>query len=60
MAARKVPISEKTLIILIDEVKKRRCLWDMDDKHYNDRYRLALAWEQISAILKLPGDLLRN
>ncbi|CAH0723103.1 unnamed protein product, partial [Brenthis ino] len=59
MAARKVPVSEKTLIILINEVKKRRCLWDLDDKYYNDRYKLASAWEEISAILKIPEDVLR-
>lgn len=55
MAARKVPITEKALKNLINEVKLRRCLWDLDDECYNDRNNIAMAWDEISTLLNLPG-----
>lgn len=58
MSVRKVPISEKSVMILINEVKKRRCVWDVEDATYNDRYKIALAWEQIADLLNLPGHYL--
>ncbi|XP_032524091.2 uncharacterized protein LOC116775320 [Danaus plexippus] len=59
MSTRKISLSDRNLLALIFEVKKRPCLWNHEDEGYNERSRLTTAWAEIAAKIKLPEDLLR-
>lgn len=50
-------MNRKTMLEIVNEVKKRPCLWDTDDEYYHNRGRVSVAWEEITAALNLPGRL---
>ncbi|CAG9584943.1 unnamed protein product [Danaus chrysippus] len=60
MSTRKICLSERNLLALIFEVKRRPCLWNHEELGYNERWRLTTAWTEIATKLKLPEDVLRN
>ncbi|CAH2244451.1 uncharacterized protein LOC120629371 [Pararge aegeria] len=59
MATKTVRVNKKTLYEIVHEVQQRPCLWNTADEYYNNRGRVAVAWEEISAILNLPEALIR-
>ncbi|XP_026753090.2 uncharacterized protein LOC113513295 [Galleria mellonella] len=52
-------IGEFSVQKLVNEIKKRECVWNTESDEYNDRYQTAIAWKEISEALQLPIDLLR-
>ncbi|CAH2036827.1 unnamed protein product, partial [Iphiclides podalirius] len=60
MPKRKSEFSEGAVVAtLIQEVRKRPCLWNSDDQDYNDRINMGTAWEEISTILDVSVDTVR-
>lgn len=56
---RRTRLTEATVKSLIKEVKKRKCLWDTRDEHYNDRISISAAWAELTALFKIPAPCLR-
>ncbi|XP_023938688.1 uncharacterized protein LOC112046311 [Bicyclus anynana] len=59
MTSKTIKINKKTLYEIVREVQKRPCLWNTEDEYYNNRARVAVAWEEITTILNLPEPLIR-
>jgi hypothetical protein len=53
METSKLPMSEEQLI---ETVRRHSNLYDPADKYYHDILRIDNAWEEISAIIKCPGN----
>ncbi|XP_068632164.1 uncharacterized protein [Battus philenor] len=60
MPKRRLEFSEDSVVAsFIEEVKKRPCLWNIDDEDYNDRFQMSAAWDEISNILDIRVDTMR-
>lgn len=44
-------------VMLIKLVRDRKCLYDMNEKYYNDHTFKENVWREISNTLKQPGKL---
>ncbi|XP_045497273.1 uncharacterized protein LOC123695456 [Colias croceus] len=51
--------NSQNIPILIEEVKKRECIWNPECEDYNDRTIASIAWGQISDILNVPESKVR-
>ncbi|XP_038212314.1 uncharacterized protein LOC119832677 [Zerene cesonia] len=49
----------ENILTLIEEVKKRQCLWNPECENYNDRAALSTAWAEICRILNMQERRVR-
>nr|XP_034830875.1 uncharacterized protein LOC117987911 [Maniola hyperantus] len=59
MTARNPKLSRKSLLNIVHEVRKRPCLWNTDDEYYNNRARVAIAWEEVTVVLNIAEPLIK-